>query len=124
MRMLVEQLRGKTLIEGLDIVGDLAETAIACGIEIALLDALGKAEGRSVSELLSPAHTVPRNGVFVNTVIGAASIEAAVSAARTAKNHGYGCIKLKVGFGLDITEEIERVAAVREAIGPETHLRL
>ena|SRR5258708_5780857 len=28
---LVEQLRGKTLHEALDIVGDLAETAIACG---------------------------------------------------------------------------------------------
>jgi len=33
-------------------------------------------------------------------------------------------VKLKVGLGGSIQEEIERVAAVREAIGPATHLRL
>jgi o-succinylbenzoate synthase len=33
-------------------------------------------------------------------------------------------VKLKVGVGESIQQEIERIAAVREAIGPEIHLRL
>jgi o-succinylbenzoate synthase len=37
---------------------------------------------------------------------------------------GFGCVKLKVGMGENLQEEIGRIAAVREAIGPEMHLRL
>jgi len=59
--------------------------------------------------------------VPVNAVIGARATEAAIVAAREARKHGYHCVKLKV---LRIQEEVERVAAVRDAIGRAIHLRL
>jgi L-Ala-D/L-Glu epimerase len=95
-----------------------------CGLEIALLDAMGKAEGCGVCTLLSPAGIAPRAKVPVNAVIGALDLGAAIAAAREAKKDGFRCVKLKVAVGGSFQEEIERVAAVREAIGPATHLRL
>lgn len=129
---LATRLRHKTLHEALDflLTGESAGAKAAstlCGLEIALLDALGKAEGYSVSTLLSQLSqppSTPRAAVPVNAVIGARATAAAVSAAQDAKKHGFGCVKLKVGLGLSAHEEIERVASVRDAIGPTMHLRL
>jgi len=101
-----------------------AFTPTLCGLEIALLDALGEAEGCGVSTLLSPVGTVPRAKVPVNAVISARTMNAAIAAAREAIAPGFQCVKLKVGLGGGVREEIERVAAVRDAIGPEMHLRL
>jgi o-succinylbenzoate synthase len=95
-----------------------------CGLEIALLDALGKASGCSVSTLLSPADFTPRAVVLVNTVISAKATQAAAETALHAKKNGFLCVKLKVGLGLSIHEEVERIATVRDAIGPTMHLRL
>jgi len=132
-------------------------TSTFCGLEIALLDALGKAEGCGVSTLLSQAGTMPRVTVPVNAMIGASTTEAAIAAAREARRNGFHCVKLKVlqyplsgskrvaayqplhtsgvytrkpkrsidpAPGESIREEVERVAAVRDAIGPAMHLRL
>jgi L-Ala-D/L-Glu epimerase len=98
--------------------------AALCGLEIALLDAMGKAEGCGVCTLLSPLGTAPRATVPVNAIIGARSKEAAIAAAREARKEGYRCVKLKVGVGDSIAQEVERVAAVRKTIGPLMHLRL
>src|SRR6266702_458697 len=139
---LVARLHGRELDEALD---------------IALLDALGKAEGCGVSTLLSQAGTMPRVTVPVNAMIDASTTEAAIAAAREARRNGFHCVKLKVlqyplsgskrvaayqplhtrgvytrkpkrsidpAPGESIREEVERVAAVREAIGPAMHLRL
>jgi o-succinylbenzoate synthase len=118
-------LSGRTLIEALNYVSIQHEAgelpaAVACGLEIALLDALGKQEGCSISALL--ATNVATSDVAVNAVIGAQPVEAATRQAREAVATGFGCLKLKMGNGLE--EEIERVAAVRKAVGPEIHLRL
>ena len=143
---LARHLRGKTLVEALALLhthvvarGDAgwlvalagARSALACGLEIALLDALGKAEGYGISTLLFSASptihrgpTGPRPGVQVNAVVGARATEAAVAGAKEALAAGFGCVKLKVGWGHSIQEEVERVAAVREAVGPDIHLRL
>ncbi len=61
-----------------------AFTATLCGLEMALLDAIGKAEGCGVCTLLSAAGTVPRTKVPVNAVIGALAPGAAIAAARRA----------------------------------------
>ena len=131
--------------------------ALACGLEIALLDALGKVEGCGISTLLSSAGASPRPGVQVNAVVGARATEAAVTAAKEAVAAGFGCVKLKVfqdpqtfqypQTGRERTlllppsrgkyrhqalksqvkmhqGEVARVAAVREAIGPDIRLRL
>ena len=131
---LVARLHDKTLDEALELVlteGKAGTKAIyaflepaLCGLEIALLDAIGKAEGCGVCTLLSPSGTEPRANVPVNAVIGALAPGAAIAAAREVRNNGYRCVKLKVGLGGSIHEEIEYVAAVRDAIGPAMHLRL
>ena len=132
---LAASLRDKTLDEALNLVYSAGKTdaegvsefsarSSLCGLEIALLDAIGKAEGCAVSVLLSPAGAAPRASVPVNAVIGAGATGAAIVAAQEASKHGYGCVKLKVALGGSISEEVERVAAVRDAIGPAMHLRL
>ncbi len=110
---------------GLDVgIVNANAASTLCGLETALLDATGKIEGRQVCALLSPPGSVPRTTVAVNAVIGAKTTEAAVAAARDAVGNGFHCIKLKVGYGVSISEELERVAAVRDAIGAAAHLRL
>src|SRR5438094_8564573 len=95
-----------------------------CGLEIALLDALGISTDCRVSTLLSPADFMPRAAVAVNAVISAKSTKAAAETALNATKDGFPCVKLKVGLGLSIYEELERIATVRDAIGPTMHLRL
>jgi o-succinylbenzoate synthase len=97
---------------------------VLCGLEIALLDTLGKATNCSVSTLLSPVDFMPRAAVPVNAVISTKATKAAAEAALHAKLNGFTCVKLKVGLGLSIHEEVERIAMVRDAIGPTLHLRL
>lgn len=132
--ILVARLKGKTLNKALELVlawgqagvqgVSTCSAPVLCGLEIALLDALGKAEGCGVSTLLSPVGTVPQTAVAVNAVIGTALTGAAVAAAQEAVKRGFRCVKLKVGLGRSIQEEVVRVAAVRDAIGPALHLRL
>ncbi len=132
---IVNDLLGKRPDEALDdlyrVVGILSPSTV-CGLEIALLDALRQAQGCSMSELLtqrSQSHAArfhrnisPSLPIHVNAVIGASSIDDAVDAAKAATTIGFGCLKLKLGMG--IKADIERVYAVREAIGPTIHLRL
>jgi o-succinylbenzoate synthase len=126
--VLAGRLQHRSLHEALDLLAaEKVHTNTAstlCGLEIALLDALGKATGCGVSSLLSPAGFAPRAVVPVNAVIGARSTKEVVATALNAKKNGFLCVKLKVGLGLSIHEEIERVASVRDVIGPAMHLRL
>lgn len=63
--------------------------------------------------------------VPINAVVGAATLAEVVTQACEAVGAGFRCVKLKMGNGAWTLEtEIERVAAVREAIGPDVHLRL
>lgn len=138
---LAARLYNKTLDEGLELVqaertdqkagvtkrerAKLAALASTlCGLEIALFDALGKHRSSQVCELLSPAQIQPRPAIAVNTVIGASATGAAIEAAREVRRQGFGCVKLKVGLGDSVQEEVERVAAVRETVGPTMRLRL
>lgn len=134
---IINDLVGKGPEEALDCLykagGSLPASTI-CGLEMALLDALGQAQQRSISELLiqrSQSHTAhspsnipiaPRTHIPVNAVIGASTIHAAVSDALSAVTAGFRCLKLKLGLG--IKADIERVQAVRQAIGPSICLRL
>ncbi|MBA3823882.1 MAG: o-succinylbenzoate synthase [Ktedonobacterales bacterium] len=62
--------------------------------------------------------------VRLNATIGAVSIDEAVKTAIEAKIAGFTCIKLKVGMLGSIRDEVERIFAVRAAIGPSIHFRL
>jgi len=126
---LAARLYARTLHEALDLLlterqmGTKAASTL-CGLEMGLLDAIGKAEGCQVCALLSPPGFVPRTKVAVNAVIGARATEAAIAAALDAISKGFHCIKLKAGWGVSAGEEVERIGAVRDAIGPAAHLRL
>ena len=96
----------------------------ACGVEMALLDALGKERGCSVGALLAPSAVEPQASVRVNAVIGARDAKMAAQAARQAAMAGYRCVKLKVGMEQDAESEIARIAQVRAAIGADVALRL
>ena len=139
---IVNDLVGKGLDEALDILYgavDILPASTICGLEIALLDALGQAQQYSISELLTqrsqsnashlrrPVSTQlpiapPRTHIHINAVIGASATDAAVNNAQAAIATGFRCLKLKLGMG--VKADIERVHAVREAIGPTIHLRL
>lgn len=127
--LLAARLYSKTLHEALELLlperqSDIMAISTLCGLETALLDAIGKVEGCQVCTLLSPPGSLPRAAVAVNAVIGSKTTEDAISEARDAVGKGFHCIKLKVGYGVSFREEIERVAAVRDAIGAAAHLRL
>lgn len=108
----------------LECAGKTFHTASLCGVETALLDAFGKIGGLSVSQLLAPPSYTPRREVLVNAVIGDSDIDVAWIAAHKAVSDGFSCIKLKVATQQTIDREVERIAAVREAIGSHRHLRL
>ena len=118
----------RTLYEALELLSaekvSAKNASTLCGLEIAIFDALGRTMDCSVSTLLAPSEFTPRAVVPVNAVIGAKATIAAVETALNAKKNGFQCVKLKVGIGLSIHEEVERIAMVRNAIGPTMHLRL
>jgi L-alanine-DL-glutamate epimerase-like enolase superfamily enzyme len=58
--------------------------------------------------------------VEVNATIAADDLEAARRSAIHARRAGFRCVKLKVGRG----DDFERVAAVREAAGPDMAIRI
>ncbi len=86
-------------------------------IDLALWDIAGRHLGQPVWRLLGAA-SAP--ALELNAVIGAVTAAAAAAEAVAAVAAGYRCLKLKVGSG----DDLARVRAVREAVGPEVALRL
>ncbi|MDQ4129670.1 MAG: enolase, partial [Actinomycetota bacterium] len=104
------------LITDMALPGIIAPNAARCALELATLDCALRASDVSVGALLPPQ----RATVTYGGVVTATSLEAAVRRARQMKLVGLTDIKLKVGMG----DDVERVRAVREAIGPQVSLRL
>lgn len=80
-------------------------------IDLALWDLEGRRLGVPVWKLLGPE---VRSELEVNATVSGPEAGAEASQA------GFRCVKVKVGLERDV----ERVAAVREAVGPEVDLRL
>jgi L-Ala-D/L-Glu epimerase len=95
--------------------------AIRCGLDIAACDLLAREAGVPMVELLGGCR---RRLVPVNAIISADTPEFAAQSARRAVRNGFRCVKLKVGMMRSIAAECELVGAVRDAIGPDTLLRL
>ena len=89
------------------------------GIEIACQDIRGKALGVPLSRLLGGTLTDP---VEVIAVVDIVPPEEAAWTAEEAVKDGFRFIKIKVG--LDVREDVERVAAIRKAVGPDLPLRV
>ncbi len=85
-------------------------------LELALLDAVGRAAGMPIRRLLDDEAP---NAVALNATIGVVPIAEATTSAINAAAAGYAAIKMKVGDA----EDVARVRAVREAL-PNAVLRL
>ena len=81
--------------------------------EVARLDLRARQDGRPVAEPV-------RDSLPVNLTLASGPPEEAAARAREGLRSGYACFKLKVG----LPDDSERVAAVREAIGPWPALRV
>jgi L-alanine-DL-glutamate epimerase-like enolase superfamily enzyme len=110
-----EGKNGAQLIDACRGVDDLP--AAFAAIDMALWDRAGRRADKPVAALLtdSPAPAVP-----VNATLAALDRAGAASEAAAAVEAGFGCLKVKVGFG----DDAGRVAAVRAAAGLEADLRL
>lgn len=96
--------------------GALADHASRAALETAVLDCLLRRHATPLGRLLPPA----RDKVTYSGVITAGSPETALQHARRMKLVGLSQIKVKVGF----EDDIPRIHAVRETLGPSVSLRL
>ena len=85
-------------------------------VDLALWDLAGRRAGAPVAQLLGVAAP---DAVRVNATIGSVGPAEAAGEALGARTRGFDCIKVKVGTPNDR----QRLAAVREAAGPEMLIR-
>ena len=98
-------------------------TSALSGIDIALWDIIGKACNRPIHKLIGGAHrtevTAYATGLYFIEMDRL--IEAAVEEAGEFVERGFTAVKMKIGLGSPKLD-IQRVAAVREAIGDDVRL--
>lgn len=94
----------------------IAWHAARCAVETALIDCLLVRQKLSLADLLPPV----RPSVVYSGIITSGSTERGVQHARFFKLFGIRQMKLKI----DGSETRQRVAAVRETVGPDVSLRL
>jgi muconate cycloisomerase len=105
-----------TEIFGAPVAGNLFTKA---GVEMALWDLLGKLRGVPVYELLGGR--VPGRE-SIATKWSVSGVEPAKAADIAAWAIAQGFKKMKVKVGIDPEQDLARVRAVREAVGPHAHL--
>ncbi len=104
-------------------VADLAETlpTVVAAVEAAAATARAEAGAVALATQLTPG--VPLSSLPVHALVTGASPSNVAAAGRAAVAAGYPACKLKVGARPE-EEDIERIRALREAIGPTMRLRL
>lgn len=90
------------------------------GLELARLDLSARRARLPLRALLGAQ---PRETVAVNALLTAASPDALAEEARFAVAGGFSTLKVKVG-ALPLAQELERLQALRRAVGPRPALRL
>src|ERR1035441_6173744 len=88
-------------------------------IDMALYDIKGKALGVPVYELLGG---LSRDKMNTTGLIHLHDVEEDVAAAIRLMGRGHRVLKVKVGF--DLEKDMERLAAIREAVGPAVPFRI
>ncbi|HAN46764.1 MAG TPA: hypothetical protein DCQ32_09475 [Cyanobacteria bacterium UBA8156] len=96
-----------------------AQPAARHGLELALLNAIAAVEGVSLTQLLADGSNSP-TPVPCNGTIGLLPPTPAAQQAIALVQSGFRCLKIKG----DAASNIERLAAIRQAVGPHIALRL
>lgn len=94
--------------------------AARAALDLALHDASAKFEGKRVAQQFA---TAPRSTIRVASLLTGSTLDELKREASALQRAGATTLKLKVG-ACALAEDIERVAAVRTAIGEEPRLRL
>lgn len=92
-------------------------------VEMALLDLQGKILGVPVYKLLG-GKSESKQGVRLKFVVGAVEPDLAAERAKRMVDKGWKSIKVKVGRHEHPRVDVERIRAVRQAIGPQTWLSM
>lgn len=90
------------------------------GIEMALLDLLGKQKGKPIHAMLGGTSDISR--IPIKFSIGLREPEDAANIAAQKIREGFTALKMKVGP--DPEKDLLRVQLVREAVGPKVHLNV
>lgn len=93
-------------------------TAAKAAVDIAIFDLLSKRAGKPLWKFLGGE----RDRMITDMTIGIESKQVTVERALKHTRSGFKALKMKVG--LDMSEDIHRVAAVREAVGDKVELRV
>jgi L-alanine-DL-glutamate epimerase-like enolase superfamily enzyme len=97
----------------------LGNTAAKAAVDIAIFDLLSKREKKPLHEFLGGSG---RTRMLTDMTIGIETAEVAVKKAANYCRQGFKALKIKVGLSLE--EDIRRVAAVRDTVGPSIELRV
>lgn len=96
----------------------LGNGAAKAAIDIACYDILGKLSGLPVYQLIGGY----QSSVATDITIGIDTPEKMAQEAKSYVSQGFQAIKIKVG--VDPLEDVQRVAAIRKAVGPQVKLRV
>lgn len=103
-----------------------SEAAARCGFETALADLVARRYRRPLFAWLAPEAGLnlppERRTIPANAIIDASAADAAAEQARALANSGFTTFKVKVTA--DVDAACARLGAVREALGPQTVLRI
>lgn len=91
-------------------------------LEMALLDLQGQTLGVPVHQLLGGRQPDDRSGIRLKFVVGAVEPEVAAQRAQVMVDRGWRAIKVKVGRDPQPQADVNRLKAVREAVGPNVWL--
>lgn len=91
-------------------------------VDAALHDLVAQAEGASVAAVLSARPDGIREVLTTDVTLSAGAADALAGTGRARVAEGFRTLKMKVGT--DAATDVQRVAAVRDAVGPDVAIRL
>lgn len=129
-QMLAPVVTGRRLVDRDDLAAAAAvvQRAVArnfgakAAVDAALHDLVAQAEGTSVAALLGSGTDGIRDVLTTDVTLSAGAADALADTARERVSEGFRTLKMKVGT--DASTDVQRVASVRDAVGPGVAIRL
>jgi len=119
----IDWLLGRDPSSPNDLLGELAQShsatpAARAAVDVALYDLAARIKGVPLVDLLGKRH----DALPTSVTIGISSVEETIAQADEYLSHGFRCLKVKTGRSLE--EDVERLAALRERVGPAIGIRI